>query len=848
VLADDLLRAAQQGVAEAAPALVVWWFPSGPSSAGSLLARVKRLLVVAHPQVHLGPFSGGLARHDETNDGAFDDGAFDDGAFETNKFVDPVVDSAPARAGRSVRVIEVSDQRSEALEAVRAALHSDASIGRVALTSPRPELLALMREVCDHAAVAWAGPSGFSLADTIAGRCVLAMAQLERELPVDAVVGVWASGAMCRSDGALMDVATWSHLCRSAGVGRSLESWRRRLGALAHARESALPDDAGPSIARLVLDDVVRLAGMRPAPSHSWSRWATWATGVMELLIGPELERWRTADASVALDDAWKARRASEVEAYDSIRSALAQWATLDDGVVPLNHMVGALRGILRESWRRRGGVGETLLIASIDALAGADLARVVIAGVDDDSLPARLNESAVLAAIDRPATAAELAQRRAAHMAAWTTLTALTPEVVVLRSRRIGDADTHPSSVLASWDATVEYVDSPLAQAFGIATGEVGAVSKHEVAQAQWIVSPVPSAVDSRLLAAALSRTDPEVDEFNGVVAPVDLDVEWSPTTLENWAHCPRRSLFTRVLGLRAELAPGADDSIDPRERGTIVHDTLEHLVATFGNEAGTQPWSGEARVDAHRKMDALCDQAMWQGLAVDGAPWRHERAVLHRELDVTLDQDDQWRADGWVPVMAEASFGLGRQNRPSDLPAVVLPTASGEVVRIAGRIDRIDRHVVTGALMATDYKTGAKESEKSVASGLASGLKLQLPLYAMAARGLTTDDVAAIGRYWFISTRGEWLSSQMPLSDDVRATTTAVVAAIADEMAAGHFPGAARKLVVGGDACSGCDFVDVCPKDRYRQWRMTVDEPQMATLRQLSGEDSVSDGSSDE
>jgi ATP-dependent helicase/nuclease subunit B len=875
VLSDEVMQAARRGVGGAAPALVVWWFPTSMSSALSVLQRADHLLVIAHPGVRLGPLGGGFSADDADEHGPTDDGSYegsDEDGWATGDWSDvddlsvesfAQIDRASGLSDRVVRSIEVSDQRSEAREAVRVALDGARHIGKVALTSPRPELMGLLRDACDDAVVAWSGPSGFTLADTIAGRCLLAVAKLERELPVDAVVSVWSAGPICRLDGSLMDVAQWSHLARSAGVGRSLESWRRRLGALARpahfagAEAEVVGDavdetvsDVDVPLARLVLDDVVRLSEMRPPSSASWRRWTRWATDTVEGLVGPEMERWRHAigEATPSTLDQWDARRLSEVEAYDSVRTAIGQWATLTDGPVRLDHMVGVLRSLLREPWRRRGGVGEAVIIAPIDALVGADLDRVVIAGLDDESFPPRLIESAVLSALDRRATKAELAQRVAAQRGAWMTLTSLAREVVVLRARRVGQADTHATSALGAFTVNVSSLAGPMTQIRRIACGQVGALSTDELSAAQWLCAPSVANVDERLLGASLSRTDPQVDEFNGVIDFVDLDVEWSPTALENWAHCPRRSLFTKLLGLRSELAPGADDSIDPRERGTIVHDTLEHLVTHFADEHTTLPWSSEARAGAHLKVDALCDHALWQGLAVDGAPWRHEREVLHRELDITLDHDDAWRAQGWVPVMAEASFGAGRQQRPADLPAVLLPTANGEVVRVGGRIDRIDRHQVTGALVATDYKTGLKETEKAITAGLAAGLKLQLPLYAMAARGLTDEDVAASGRYWFISGRGDWTSVALSLTDDVRDTTSAVVAAIADEMAAGHFPGAARRLQIGGDACSGCDFVDVCPTDRYRQWRMTMDSDALSTLRQLSGDASVDDGASGE
>ena len=86
------------------------------------------------------------------------------------------------------------------------------------------------------------------------------------------------------------------------------------------------------------------------------------------------------------------------------------------------------------------------------------------------------------------------------------------------------------------------------------------------------------------------------------------------------------------------------------------------------------------------------------------------------------------------------EARFGMGE-------PSLELRTEAGEV-RLHGYIDRLDA-APDGSLRVIDYKTGGAAIS---AAHLKDGRRLQLPIYALAAREALGLGEVSGGFYWHI------------------------------------------------------------------------------------------------
>ena len=135
-------------------------------------------------------------------------------------------------------------------------------------------------------------------------------------------------------------------------------------------------------------------------------------------------------------------------------------------------------------------------------------------------------------------------------------------------------------------------------------------------------------------------------------------------------------------------------------------------------------------------------------RGLTGHWRLWEREKGRILADLAWLLDDDDEWRARCNARVVtSEMAFGMhGRE-------PVSVPTQSGEVL-MRGSADKVDV-AGDGTIYVTDVKTGSGRSFKDITqdSPFVDGTKLQLPVYAYAARQQLGDDSTPVhATYWFV------------------------------------------------------------------------------------------------
>jgi hypothetical protein len=115
----------------------------------------------------------------------------------------------------------------------------------------------------------------------------------------------------------------------------------------------------------------------------------------------------------------------------------------------------------------------------------------------------------------------------------------------------------------------------------------------------------------------------------------------------------------------------------------------------------------------------------------------WEREKRRFHQTLQEWLGREVA-AAGRATPAHFEVSFGLGGRGdgeEPHDPEPVEIALGDGRVLRVSGRIDRIDRRA-EGGLVLRDYKTGrAPRDDGGVFRG---GKQLQIPFYVLAAAKL--------------------------------------------------------------------------------------------------------------
>jgi ATP-dependent helicase/nuclease subunit B len=195
-----------------------------------------------------------------------------------------------------------------------------------------------------------------------------------------------------------------------------------------------------------------------------------------------------------------------------------------------------------------------------------------------------------------------------------------------------------------------------------------------------------------------------------------------WSASRLESYGTCPFE--FFVAYGLELEPRQEAEEGFDVRALGSMLHKILEEHYGGAELKDAAQKVFASAPADYGFRPTAL---------------WERQKAELTRALEKTMAELNAM-SQGYAPKKLEARFGMGE-------PSLVLQTSAGEV-RLHGYIDRLDL-APDGSLRVIDYKAG---STAITANHLKEGRRLQLPIYALAARDALGLGEVSGGFYWHI------------------------------------------------------------------------------------------------
>jgi ATP-dependent helicase/nuclease subunit B len=250
--------------------------------------------------------------------------------------------------------------------------------------------------------------------------------------------------------------------------------------------------------------------------------------------------------------------------------------------------------------------------------------------------------------------------------------------------------------------------------------------------------------------------------------------DQIWSSSRLEAYGLCPLHFWLGQDLALEPHQPP--QEGFDVFILGSMYHEILEEVYRQAGVET-----------DADRLLELLPVIAQQ---VFDTAPQAYGFRptplweIQQRELEHILAQTLTALAEamvGNVPLAQEQVFGMRGQ------PPLVIRRGNDEL-RLRGFIDRVDRDP-DGRLCIIDYKSGSTPIQ---GRDLAEGRRLQIALYALAARDALDLGEVGDGFYWHI---GSAKASQLKLADYEGGVAGALETASAHafehiaEIRAGHF-----------------------------------------------------------
>ena len=600
----------------------------------------------------------------------------------------------------------------------------------------------------------------------------------------------------------------------------------------------------------------------RQAPRlRSWPELAEWAAVTFGALLG-DID-----------DEPWLPE--GEARAANTLARIVSGLAGL--GVVEPVADLAALRltlGLeLADDLPRQGRFGTGVLVAPLGSAIGLDADVVFVVGLAEELVPGRLREDALLPERIRALAPGQLAplrdrvDRQHRHLLAAL---AAAPERIVSFPR--GDLRRSAARLPSRW----------LLPSLRVLSGEPGLqATRWETASGAWLTgspsyaaslagtSVLPSDQEWRVRAVLaghgsgvpaeevldgdevvhramamiggwaselLTRFDGDVSG-HGIPSPADAGQLVSPTSLEAWARCPHSYFLQRLLRVEPPGAPEELVEISPLEAGSLIHEVLDRFFSRQ-SRAGAVPGGGQRWTAAQRGELAsmvLEVAAEFEDRGVTGHPllWRQERNRIAADLQLLLDDDELVRADtGRVQVQSELSFGMREQ------AAVQVRLADGREIRFRGSADRVDR--AGSALVVVDYKTGSPKRFEAIspADPTAGGTKLQLPVYAHAARAaLGQAGTGVSAEYWFLrKDHGKRIT--LPLTPEVDQACGVALAVIADGIAGGLFPHRPPE----GDGwagfieCGYCDTDGLGVKELRDRWERKRHDPRLARYLALA------------
>lgn len=295
------------------------------------------------------------------------------------------------------------------------------------------------------------------------------------------------------------------------------------------------------------------------------------------------------------------------------------------------------------------------------------------------------------------------------------------------------------------------------------------------------------------------------------------------APTSLERYAQCPFRYFASQVLKLHPMTAPESVMELDARSRGELCHALLRAFYErlTRDGHAIAEILTDDAvrlLAEVARPVFAEYETTHWVGYALLWSLAKDEVLGLVEQL---LCEDlRELRQSGYVPTMFEVE---ARGRFDANLPA------SLQAIPVRGVLDRVDARTAHGrtVVRVVDYKytQSGTPKDRDLATAAVRGLRLQPPLYLLAARDVLGEPaVPESAAFYFLAPNqqggrtGEAIDrSQLDAScwsGAMGAQIGRTLALILDGIKAGRF------FILPGTHCEHCDYSEVCRRHHSQSW----------------------------
>jgi ATP-dependent helicase/nuclease subunit B len=751
-----------------------------------------------------------------------------------------VFDHPPTATGvqpdGSLRVISAPGEAREAREVARTVLALAQEPGlafheiAVLLRTSEP-YAALITDTLSRCGIPVYREGGRPLTETRAGRALLLLLRVAQEgfartAVIEFLTVAPVPFAALIDDGARCHPAQWDVFSAEAGIVAGRAEWTSRLTALQRRYRSQQQRDEEPPpglAARLEeLGRCRRFIDRFGTDIDGLSRHTSWRT-----MVGAVLDLF--------------GRYALPGEGTEPIHDALAPLAQLDAtaGDASLNDFVAAAMRALELAREPVGAFGRGVFVGEIMAARGLSFRATIIPGLVERGIPRPVREDPLLldderaylgertgrlvsekkSGFDEERLLFTLMLRSATKIAIlsfprldMTTGRDRLPSFYLLhvftavsgrrasyrefdrwnRVRRVELSRLFPAVAAQAVDRTERYL-----------AGADAAMQGEEAAPLAALFATAP--FFRRACNAEIARSGVAFTPYDGVLiggrARARLaEREWalSVRRVQTYLRCPYRFFLEQVLAIEQVEEPERVRSVSPLDRGTLVHGVLCEFYRR-ATAAGIVPLQRQHELRAKQLMGevvtAQCAEFTAEGLTGLPLVWeREQRLLTEKMLDFVAAEIAA--SDGFVPTRFEYGFGDGDAT-------VALRLPDGEVVRLRGRIDRIDWGWSNDGRVI-DYKTGRPTE---VAPDVIDADTIQLPFYLHAARVLFPErqwqraDLYYVGPHSHFERRG--YNANAPAAQE--AALAEFLAPVVRGIHSGWF-------AAGAPSCVRCQFVAIC------------------------------------
>jgi RecB family exonuclease len=500
-------------------------------------------------------------------------------------------------------------------------------------------------------------------------------------------------------------------------------------------------------------------------------------------------------------------------------------WPGAEEALVWFRALLAGQRLFLGE----RGGmrVPGAVVAGDLFSLRGATADRILFLSVNEEEVPAQIEEDPLLPDVDREELnrlapqrgmpdALALRRRNAAEERLLFSLPAASAREEVAFGVLRADADgkaRRPSRyllLLLSQFAGPGVFSEGWEEASGASVWRLsrkpleascgpGPLSPREAVFRAWCGGVLPARGNAEVpwhrIAATLTEWRARAEGrslFPGPWTVIPSPVLHSASGLEEFAKCRYRYLLNRLLALAPAEEPEEGLALTPAEGGMLVHEILRSV----GEDAVEGKGWGDPRGAA---ADAFARFARENPVGLPGL-----LLLQRREIESAVTAFLSWEAVRTRPPGT---------HRVEAVEESFLVPAGGGLPGFAGRVDRLDRGP-SGEVEIIDYKYRDGQHEKVPLSWIRSGLSHQIPVYLLFAG---TRSTAACVSLCFLRGKIRTVTVDSRQWEEIRGEWAASLAAWLSLLSAGHFPPLPHhRFRFAGDLppryCRACPYRDHC------------------------------------